>query len=209
MSYVKICGLSQEAHVESAIDAGADAVGFVLVESPRQIGVERARALSRFAGERVDRVAVFRELTAAAIAMALDAECTHLQARGSYDAFATLALTPLPVVLDGVTATSELDALGPLGVPILFDGSHQGTGVLASIDRAEALARRARIVLAGGLHPANVAQIIAQVRPVGVDVSSGVELRRGEKDAALIVDFVRAARAAFSSLSLSLEVPPC
>lgn len=196
--FVKICGVTTSAHVDAAIEAGASAVGFVLVDSPRRVSVEQARTLARHA-ERIDRVAVFRDLTHEAIAIAVAAECTHVQARGSALAFRSLPATvrALPIVLDS-DDTFE-DALA-LGVPILFDGAEPGSGTSASFDRASSHSRRARIVLAGGLTPSNVAEAIARVRPFGVDVSSGVERTRGVKDAALIHDFIRAARAAFASL---------
>jgi phosphoribosylanthranilate isomerase len=63
--------------------------------------------------------------------------------------------------------------------------------------RAAAIARSRRLILAGGLGPANVAEAIERVRPYGVDVSSGVESRPGVKDPWKVADFVSQARAAF------------
>jgi phosphoribosylanthranilate isomerase len=68
---------------------------------------------------------------------------------------------------------------------------------VADWQQAAALAKRTRLVLAGGLNPANVAEAIRIVRPYGVDVSSGVESRPGEKSPELIRQFISAARAAF------------
>jgi phosphoribosylanthranilate isomerase len=70
-----------------------------------------------------------------------------------------------------------------------------GTGRTCDWDLAARAARRARVVLAGGLNPANVGEAVARVRPFGVDVSSGVEMEPGIKDHALMRDFARAARA--------------
>lgn len=200
--YVKICGLTSGEHVEAAVRAGASAVGFVLVDSPRRVSAETARTLGR-AARGLDRVAVFRDLTPEAVALAVEAECTHVQARGSIAAFRALpaGLRALPVIL--AHDAPDTDALRALETPVLFDGAEPGAGVLAPHDRALALARALPLVLAGGLSPTNVAATIARVRPFGVDVSSGVERRRGEKDPAAIHAFVRAARDAFASLSLS------
>jgi phosphoribosylanthranilate isomerase len=74
-------------------------------------------------------------------------------------------------------------------------GSYGGTGVVADWGRAAGLAARAPTLLAGGLTPANVAAAIAAVRPLGVDVSSGVE-QNGVKDPAMIEAFLGSARAA-------------
>lgn len=208
--FVKICGVVTEADIDAALDAGADAIGLVLVASPRRVSIAHARSLARRVGSRAARVAVFRELTHESVAQAIEAECTHLQASAPAQAFRALpsSLRAMPVLLDHAQAEQEIDALTALGVPIVFDGAVPGSGTPASRDRAAALARRAPLVLAGGLDPSNVADAIRHVRPIGVDVSSGVERTRGVKDPASIHAFVLAARAAFASLPPLHEVCP-
>jgi phosphoribosylanthranilate isomerase len=95
----------------------------------------------------------------------------------------------LPVVRAGETLPR---ALPPR---ILFEGPVSGAGVAADWQAAHELARRTEVVLAGGLTSGNVAAAIAAVRPFGVDVSSGVELRPGVKDPEKIAVFVRTVRA--------------
>jgi len=77
----------------------------------------------------------------------------------------------------------------------LFEGTHSGSGRVADWDEAAGLARVAEVILAGGLTAKNVADAVNFVRPWGVDVSSGVERARGEKDPALIREFVARVRA--------------
>ena len=86
---------------------------------------------------------------------------------------------------------------GPATLPerILFEGPVSGSGVASDWNAARRLARCTQLVLAGGLNTGNVAAAIAAVRPFGVDVSSGVELRPGVKSPAEIVSFASAARA--------------
>jgi phosphoribosylanthranilate isomerase len=79
---------------------------------------------------------------------------------------------------------------------VLVEGPRSGSGQVADWTAAAELAARLPVVLAGGLHAGNVGAAIAAVRPWGVDVSSGVESAPGVKDAALIRDFLNAARAA-------------
>ena len=102
----------------------------------------------------------------------------------------TLRCPVLPVVRAGAALPE------PLPARLLFEGPVSGTGETADWERARELALRTRLVLAGGLRPANVAAAIARVRPYGVDVSSGVESQPGVKSPALILEFVKAARAA-------------
>ena len=80
--------------------------------------------------------------------------------------------------------------------PLLIDGPRSGSGQIGDLERIARIARERPLVLAGGLSPDNVAAAIEQVRPAGVDVSSGVERSRGVKDPALIREFVQTARAA-------------
>jgi phosphoribosylanthranilate isomerase len=89
---------------------------------------------------------------------------------------------------------------GSLPERCLIEGARSGMGERADWSAAARLARATQLVLAGGLHPANVAEAVRDVRPFGVDVSSGVERERGVKDAALIGEFIRAARAAEQAL---------
>jgi phosphoribosylanthranilate isomerase len=89
----------------------------------------------------------------------------------------------------------------PADVTLLLDAHDPvrrgGTGMTVDWVRAAAIARSRRLILAGGLGPANVAEAIERVRPYGVDVSSGVESRPGVKDPWKVADFVSQARAAF------------
>ncbi len=77
---------------------------------------------------------------------------------------------------------------------VLFEAARSGAGERADWDRAAALARSTRLMLAGGLDPENVRTAIETVQPWGVDVSSGVERERGVKDPGRIAAFLRAAR---------------
>jgi phosphoribosylanthranilate isomerase len=89
------------------------------------------------------------------------------------------------------------DGRSPQSPParLLFEGARSGSGRTADWEEARSLAARTQLILAGGLAAANVADAIRHVRPWGVDVSSGVEKRRGEKDPRLIHEFVARVRA--------------
>ena len=84
---------------------------------------------------------------------------------------------------------------------MLFEGARSGTGEVSDWTQAAALAKRTRLILAGGLHAGNVGEAIRLVRPFGVDTSSGVELQPGVKSTAKMIEFVQAARAAFSEIA--------
>jgi phosphoribosylanthranilate isomerase len=96
----------------------------------------------------------------------------------------------IPVVRAG-RATPQ-----PLPPRMLFEGAVSGVGETTDWSAAAQLARRAQVILAGGLNPSNVAAAIARVQPFGVDVSSGVERAPGLKDPELIHEFVASARSA-------------
>ena len=99
-----------------------------------------------------------------------------------------------PVLRTGACAPTRLPPV------ILFDAAVSGNGIQADWRAAQQLARRSHLIIGGGLDAATVARAVETIRPVGVDVSSGVEREPGRKDAALIRKFVAAARAAERSV---------
>ena len=187
--WIKICGLTTEAGVIAAAEAGADALGFVFAPSKRQVTPARAAELARGAPRELQRVAVLLHPTQAlvdAVLAALDPDVLQTDAED----FASLRTPPhvqrLPVIRGALTA--------PAPPRVLFEGPVSGAGERSDWAQAAALARSTQLVLAGGLTPANVQRALAEVRPFGVDVSSGVESASGVKDPRKIHEFVRSAR---------------
>lgn len=191
--FVKICGLSTPRAVAAAVEAGADAVGFVFAESPRRVTPKRARQLCMDLSPVVIRVAVMRHPAATEWqAVAEEFEPDWLQTDAADFAGLDVAerFGRLPVYRDSESLTPAPDE------PVLFEAAVSGRGALADWQRAAELTRAHKLVLAGGLTPDNVGEAIATVRPWGVDVSSGVESRRGVKDVSRIAAFLQAVREA-------------
>lgn len=190
--FIKICGLSTPDDVAVAVAAGADALGFVFADSPRQVTPEQARALCGSLESRVVRVAVMRHPTAADWAMVRDVfEPDWLQTDA--EDLATLGrldCEPLPVYRNAGPPTGRMSG------QILFEGAQSGHGERADWLGAARVAARTRVILAGGLDCDNVVEAIEAVRPWGVDVSSGVERTRGIKDPQKIREFIARVRAA-------------
>jgi phosphoribosylanthranilate isomerase len=196
--WIKICGLRTADAVEAAAVAGANAVGFVFHEaSPRNLSLDAACELQRAVPRGIERVAVFLHPSQALVDAVLESVAPDwLQADA--DDLATLQLPAAQRVLPVLRSGSRM----PESLPArcLLESARSGMGERADWSAAARLARATQLVLAGGLHPANVAEAVRDVRPFGVDVSSGVERGRGVKDAALIREFIRAARTAEQSL---------
>jgi phosphoribosylanthranilate isomerase len=202
--FIKICGLTDERAVSAALEAGADAIGFVFAPSVRQVEPARARELARAARGRVPCVAVTLHPSRAQLAEILDEfgpDVLQTDAGDLADLALPAGLATLPVWRDAAAARR-----GSGSGRILFEGPRSGTGTLADWSAARELALERELVLAGGLAPENVEEAIARVRPFGVDVSSGVEERPGRKDPARIADFVARARAAFARLTREREL---
>lgn len=208
---VKICGIKTPALLDAAIDAGADIVGFMFVErSPRYVGLEMMQELISQARGRVEtcvvmvnpdnstvmevaalspdwiqlhgpetphRVEAIRDEAGIAILKALSIGSTEDVAR-----VAGFAEAADRILLDAKPPKGA-DREGGLGVP--FDWA-----LLKALDPG------LPFMLSGGLTPATVGEAIKAVRPMGVDVSSGVETAPGVKDAALIRAFIDNARQA-------------
>ncbi|MEP7025282.1 MAG: phosphoribosylanthranilate isomerase, partial [Actinomycetota bacterium] len=181
--FVKVCGLRTVADVAAAVAAGADAIGFVFADSPRQVTAGTARQLAAEVPPHVLTVGVFRNIApAAAGRIATDAGVGAVQLHGPYlrDAFAELATLPVRLIRATALADdSELRA-GAYGEDmLLLDSPVPGSGQTWDLSALGPAAPQGRWLLAGGLTPANVAAAIAEARPWGVDVSSGVESSRG------------------------------
>jgi phosphoribosylanthranilate isomerase len=202
--FVKICGITSIPDARVAVEAGADALGFVFWPgSPRHVSIEEAARIAAGIPSFVTRVGVFvdasrDELTRAAEEVGLDV----LQLHGAEPPAALLglprrALKALRVGPDFApeAALRYVEA----GAGLLLD-SHRderpgGTGTAFDWSRVKGLRDRVPfLVLAGGLTPDNVRDAIEAVRPHGVDVSSGVESSPGRKDPARVRAFVEAAR---------------
>ena len=195
-SWIKICGMTTPEAVQAALDAGADAIGFVFAPSVRQVTPAQARELARPARGRVDCVAVTLHPEQALVdAILREFEPDLLQT--DLEDFATLKLPRTQAVLPVLRPDSAV--CGSYPARVLVEGARSGTGQTSDWTQAMELARATRVVLAGGLHAGNVAAAIAAVRPFGVDTSSGVEVQPGAKSPAKIFEFVSAARAAFGA----------
>ncbi len=190
MIRVKVCGLTTPEAVRAAVDAGVDAVGFVLARSPRQVDLETAARLCEEVPPFVTRVAVAR-WPAPALG-ALPVEVVQLYPPLGAPAPELGGRRYLPAFCDAPDLLERV-AEAPPG-PVLLDGGVAGSGEAGDWARIAAVTRR--VVLAGGLGPDNVAAAIRAVRPAAVDVSSGVESAPGVKDPGRIRAFVQAVRGA-------------
>jgi len=196
--WIKVCGMTTAEAVDAALAADVAAIGFVFAESKRRVSPQLATQLAAPARGRVRCIAVTRHPEQSDIDEILavfkpDVLQSDLEDLRSLRLPAQLEL--LPVLRAGRADPEHLPTR------FLFEGPVSGTGVPADWPTARQLARRAQLILAGGLSPENVAAAIQQVQPFGVDVSSGVESAPGIKSPDRIASFVRSARAAFQSLN--------
>ena len=200
---IKICGLTREADVDAAVEAGADAIGFVLYPaSPRYVTPQRAVELAKRIPPFVDVVGLFvNAAPEAVLAACTELPINLLQFHGDEDAaycrqFARPWLRAARVRpgLDLVEfARSFHDARG-----LLLDAFVEGYGGGGHVFDWTLIPPDlpGYLVLSGGLHAANVGDAIRRVRPAAVDVSSGVEVSKGIKDHDKMHAFVAAVRAA-------------
>ena len=224
---VKICGMTRECDVDAAVAAGADAVGFVLYDkSPRYVSIERAAELARRLPPFVTPVLLFvNEAPARVIALCARLGQAIVQFHGDETAQDCLEAT------QGGARAYLRAARIPLGdTAAQFDlveyaRTHQGAQAILLDAHIEGYGGGGRtfnwsllppsvnchLVLSGGLTPANVTDGILQIRPrcksLAVDVSSGVELSKGIKDATKIHQFVAAVRAADEQLARNNHEP--
>jgi phosphoribosylanthranilate isomerase len=201
---VKICGITNTADGQAAVEAGADALGFVFWEkSPRSLSVSSAAEIIRQLPPLVVKVGVFVDPPPELVLRAVgEAGINLLQFHGSETPGFCTQFGIMCIKAFRIRDENSLEDLKDYDTQAwLLDAytasAPGGTGERFNWD----LALRARqmgrpIFLAGGLTPGNVAEAVARVRPYGVDVSSGVEASPGRKDHTKVKEFVRAAKAA-------------
>lgn len=217
--WVKICGNTSLADARLAVEAGADAVGFVFAPSPRQVTVAEVAAITSHLAPKTEKIGVFvdaglEEIYTAVRACGLTGVQLHFEAAADLPVKLHERLGPALRILRVVhfdSAASHLvseqiaeHALNPHIDGVLVDSRTTmavgGTGV--TFDWAEARrtvfghAGKLELVAAGGLNPDNVAEAIATLQPWGVDVVSGIEAAPGRKDPDKVRAFVARARAA-------------
>jgi phosphoribosylanthranilate isomerase len=195
--FVKLCGIRTRSELEAAVEAGADAVGFVLTPSSRQVSLAEACILMRLVPEDVLGVAVFHDPSPDFLALT-ESEVAPDLFQAELNALVGRARDRiLPVVVDGEALETEMDRAleaSGRGIVLVDSAARGGTGQAADWDRLVGTRQRDRVILAGGLNPGNVGEAVSRVGPFGVDVSSGIESSPGVKDPDLMRDFVRAAR---------------
>jgi len=220
MTWIKICGITNLEDALFAVEAGADALGFVFYEnSPRKTNIEDTRAIIRDLPERVEKVGVFVEEDAERIRqIVLETGLTAVQLHGSR-ALESVWNDVRPAIES--VGTSKLipaipgDSLKDRGVLInerahesifalLFDAQSNGTfgGTGTTFDwpgtrgMVQVISLRIPVIVAGGMTSLNVEKAIRLLQPFGVDVSSGVEAQPGKKDPEKIRAFVGSVRSA-------------
>ncbi|MCB2192220.1 MAG: phosphoribosylanthranilate isomerase [Deltaproteobacteria bacterium] len=199
MPRIKICGITNLDDALAACRMGADALGFVLAPSPRQISPEQARAIIAELPPLVNTVGVFVDAPLAEVSE-LRSFCglDWAQLHGGEDEDYATALGRRVIKALRVSEERPPDPAAYPGCSLLLDTYHPqaagGTGQSFDWGLAQDIAHDRPIILAGGLTPDNVGRAIKQVQPFAVDVSSGVEKQKGVKDHERIASFIAQAR---------------
>jgi phosphoribosylanthranilate isomerase len=198
--FVKICGITSEADALLCVSFGADAVGFIFAPSSRQVSVQLAGDIAKRLPPEILTIGVFRdEAPQRVVQKVQQAGLGGAQLHGHESAQETAWIrSRLPVVIKAFPAGDRtIGRFAEFGADyLLIDGDNPGSGAVFDWRLAEGVADPTRLIVSGGLQPANVAQAIAHLRPAGVDVSSGVESSPGRKDPWKVRDFIVNARAA-------------
>jgi len=221
MTWIKICGMTNLEDALVAAEAGADAVGFVFYEkSPRCVSVERAREIVGELPKGVEKVGVFvNEQEDLICSVVDDAGITAVQMHGDNEDphVADLVVERRPQIT--VLAAISMHQPNPQGWAMMWhpdsvraflvdsgtSSRRGGSGEVfdwsAAVPVLDNIKRIGRVIAAGGLTSANVAEAIGILNPWGVDVATGVERRPGKKDGEKVRAFVRAVREADQKIS--------
>jgi phosphoribosylanthranilate isomerase len=202
--FIKICGITNEKDALLAIALSADALGFVFASgSPRMVTVEEAADIVKHLPyDEVLTLGVFRDERPERVAEIVNrVGLNGAQLHGREPTPEVVYVRQrVPLVIQGFAAGDPAISMAPDGPAdlVLVDAPNPGSGRVYDRGQVDGGLDGARLLLAGGLTPDNVAEAIWRVRPWGVDVSTGVEIApgSGRKDPRKLRRFIQAARAA-------------
>ncbi len=202
--FVKICGVTSEADALLVVGLGANAVGFILAPSPRQVSPTVVGDIVKRLPHEVLTVGVFRDESPARvvdIANRTGLGAVQLHGHESAEACRWIRQRVARSIKAFPAGHPAIGRFGEFGADyLLVDGPNPGSGEVFDWRLAEGVADVSRLIVSGGLDPDNVAQAVAHLHPYGVDVASGVESEPGRKDPHKVRDFVAAAREAARAL---------
>ena len=197
MTWIKICGITNEEDALQAVSLEVDAVGFIFAPSPRRVEPFTAQEIVQYLPPSVLRVGVFVNQDYSEVERILkDCGLTALQFHGKElpeycRKFSLPVIKAIPI--KDLESLREIDKYP--NVSILLDTYHPakagGTGKTFPWETALKAKEKKNFILSGGLTPDNVEEAIRKVRPFGVDVGSGVESMPGKKDFFKKVEFVK------------------
>lgn len=206
MARAKVCGLTRDADVRAAVDAGADALGFIVdvdVDTPREITPATAEALIESVPPFVTTTLVTMPDSAAqAVTLAELVGADAIQIHGLPPGDVAVVVADFHGAVVPAVSTDEVAEYASVGHALLVDTPSEdgggGTGETHDWEatRAATAELDRPVVLAGGLGPENVTDAVTAVDPYAVDVASGVEREGGVKDHDAVRAFVRRARGA-------------
>ena len=212
MTKIKICGLSEIQHALIAAKAGADFIGLVFAPSRRRVSAQKALQIVKVIHSlrpHPDIVGVFANSTAGEVNRIADYcnldwvqlsgdetwhYCQQIE-RPVIKTIHVLTTKTIEEIADEITAGHQLLRRGKLicHLDSKVGDAHGGTGQTFNWQLANEVSSRFSVIIAGGLTPDNVGRLVKEVRPWGVDVSTGIETN-GRKDVAKITAFIRVVR---------------
>ena len=198
MIRIKICGICDLESAKTAVEAGADMIGFHFCDSDRRVSPDDARDILEELPVRTSVVGVFIDEQPAEvrrIAEYLDLDLVQLHGSEAPGFQAGRPVMKVLKVRDGVFRGAD-DWPDPIMLDSWSADQRGGTGQTWDWEVARPLLRTRSVFIAGGLQPGNVGKVVSQLKPYGVDVSSGVEARVRVKDAEKVRAFIRAVRLA-------------
>lgn len=198
MTFVKICGITNIEDALAAVSSGANLLGFVFAESPRQVEANTVRSIQRMLGGDVKTVGVFTDESDDVLSIIDKCTLTYAQLHGGQSEDFARRIGAERVIRavrvrneNSIKRLAEFTAAAYYLLDTYKPGIAGGTGEVFDWDlavRAKSLGKP--VFLSGGLTPENAREAIKTVRPFGVDVSSGVEVSPGKKDHAKIKEFI-------------------